>query len=60
MEHFRFLEWIKMDANAITASSLNKTFVTKIGLWKTKSKSTVAVQDISLGIQRGEVVVNTQ
>ncbi len=44
-----------MDAIAIEASTLNKTFKTKIGLWKTKTKSTVAVEDISFQIERGEL-----
>ena len=44
-----------MDSIAIEASSLNKTFNTKIGLWKTKPKSTVAVDDISFGVKRGEL-----
>jgi ABC-2 type transport system ATP-binding protein len=44
-----------MDLLAIQASSLNKTFISKTGLWKTKTKSTLAVEDISLSIQRGEL-----
>ena len=44
-----------MDPVAIQASSLNKTFIAKTGLWKTKTKSTLAVEDISLTIQRGEL-----
>ena len=44
-----------MDAIAIEASTLNKTFKTKLGLWKTKSKSTVAVEDISFDVKRGEL-----
>ena len=40
---------------AIEARSLNKTFITKTGLWKTKTKSTLAVEDISLTIERGEL-----
>jgi ABC-2 type transport system ATP-binding protein len=44
-----------MDAIAIEASALNKTFKTKLGLWKTKSKSTVAVEDISFDVKRGEL-----
>ena len=44
-----------MDAVAIEASSLNKTFKTKMGLWKTKSKSTVAVEDISFDVKHGEL-----
>jgi ABC-2 type transport system ATP-binding protein len=44
-----------MDSIAIEANSLNKTFKTKVGLWKTKSKSTVAVEDISFDVKRGEL-----
>ena len=44
-----------MDSSAIVASSLNKTFNTKTGLWKTKTKSTIAVEDISFNIERGEL-----
>jgi ABC-2 type transport system ATP-binding protein len=44
-----------MDAIAIEASALNKTFKTKLGLWKTKSKSTLAVEDISFDVKRGEL-----
>ena len=44
-----------MDSIAILASSLNKTFQTKTGFWKTKTKSTVAVEDISFEVQRGEL-----
>jgi ABC-2 type transport system ATP-binding protein len=40
---------------AIEATSLNKTFKTKIGLWKTKTKSTVAVENISFNVERGEL-----
>jgi ABC-2 type transport system ATP-binding protein len=44
-----------MEAIAIEASAINKTFKTKLGLWKTKSKSTVAVEDISFDVKRGEL-----
>ena len=44
-----------MNSIAIEASTLNKTFKTKIGLWKTKTKSTVAVEDISFEVGRGEL-----
>jgi ABC-2 type transport system ATP-binding protein len=44
-----------MNGIAIEASGLNKTFKTKLGLWKTKSKSTVAVEDISFDVKRGEL-----
>jgi ABC-2 type transport system ATP-binding protein len=48
-------EGIKMDSSAIQASSLDKTFKTKMGLWKTKTKSTVAVDGISFDVERGEL-----
>ncbi len=44
-----------MDPIAIQASSLNKTFKTKTGLWRTKAKSTVAVEDVSFAVERGEL-----
>lgn len=44
-----------MDQPAIQACSLNKVFKTKIGLWKIKSKSTTAVEDISFNVERGEL-----
>ena len=44
-----------MDSSAIQASSLDKTFKTKMGLWKTKTKSTVAVDSISFDVERGEL-----
>ena len=44
-----------MDPVAIQANSLNKTFISKTGIWKTKTKSTLAVEDVSLTIQRGEL-----
>lgn len=44
-----------MEPFAIEASSLNKTFNTKTGLWKTKTKSTVAVENVSFNVERGEL-----
>ncbi len=44
-----------MDPIAIQASNLNKTFKTKTGLWKTRTRSTVAVEDISFEVERGEL-----
>jgi ABC-2 type transport system ATP-binding protein len=44
-----------MDSIAIEANSLSKTFKTKTGLWRTKTKSTVAVEDISFNVERGEL-----
>jgi ABC-2 type transport system ATP-binding protein len=40
---------------AIEALSLQKTFVTRSGLWKHKKKLTHAVQDVSFAVQRGEL-----
>lgn len=45
----------EMENPAIQACSLNKVFKTKIGLWKIKSKSTTAVEDISFEVERGEL-----
>ena len=44
-----------MDPIAIQTSSLNKTFQTKMGFWKNRTKSNVAVEDISFEVQRGEL-----
>ena len=44
-----------MNSIAIEASTLNKTFKTKTGLWKTKTKSIVAVENISFDVGRGEL-----
>jgi ABC-2 type transport system ATP-binding protein len=44
-----------MDPKAIQAVSLKKVFTTKTGLWKTKTKSTLAVDDISFEIEPGEL-----
>jgi len=42
-----------MDSFAIETNSLNKVFNTKTGLWKNKSKSTMAVESISFSVERG-------
>ncbi len=39
----------------IEVKSLNKTFHTKTGLWRIKTKETVAVEDVSFTIERGEL-----
>jgi len=44
-----------MNSFAIEADALNKTFRSKTGLWRTKSKSTVAVEEISFSVERGEL-----
>jgi ABC-2 type transport system ATP-binding protein len=44
-----------MQPPAIQASSLKKVFTTRTGLWKTKSKSTLAVDGISFEIAAGEL-----
>jgi ABC-2 type transport system ATP-binding protein len=45
----------KMDSFAIEINSLNKVFKTKTGLWKNRSKSTTAVENISFSVERGEL-----
>jgi len=44
-----------MDSFAIEARSLNKTFTTKQGFWNRKTKTTVAVEDVSFSVERGEL-----
>lgn len=44
-----------MEILAIDARSISKTFITKKGFWQTKSKSTIAVEDISLKVNQGEL-----
>jgi len=44
-----------MDSFAIEVRSLNKTFTTKQGFWNRKTKTTVAVEDISFCVERGEL-----
>jgi ABC-2 type transport system ATP-binding protein len=44
-----------MDSFAIAARSLNKTFTTKQDFWKRKIKTTVAVEDVSFTVERGEL-----
>jgi ABC-2 type transport system ATP-binding protein len=44
-----------MNSIAIHAEALKKIFTTRSGLWKTKSKSTLAVDGISFDIQAGEL-----
>ncbi len=40
---------------AIEAASLQKTFITRSGLWKQRKKLTHAVQDVSFAVERGEL-----
>jgi ABC-2 type transport system ATP-binding protein len=44
-----------MDSFAIEVISINKTFTTKTGFWRRKTKATVAVDDISFSVERGEL-----
>jgi ABC-2 type transport system ATP-binding protein len=44
-----------MNSFAIEAIHLNKTFQTRQGFWKRKLKSTVAVEDVSFSVERGEL-----
>ena len=41
--------------DAIEANSLQKIFVTRQGFWRQKSKSTIAVEDVSFRIEKGEL-----
>jgi len=41
--------------NAIEAKSLQKVFTTRQGFWRQKRKSTIAVQDVSFQIEKGEL-----
>jgi len=40
---------------AIEAVSLQKTFITRRGLWRRKKQLTAAVEDVSFAVQRGEL-----
>jgi ABC-2 type transport system ATP-binding protein len=44
-----------MNDFAIEARSLQKTFTTKQGFWQRKTKTTVAVEDVSFNVERGEL-----
>lgn len=44
-----------MDSYAIETNSLNKVFKTKTGLWKNKTKSTLAVENVTFSVERGEL-----
>ncbi|KAF0111127.1 MAG: antibiotic transport system ATP-binding protein [Chloroflexi bacterium] len=44
-----------MGSFAIETRSLSKTFVTKRGFWRRKTKSTLAVEDISFNVNQGEL-----
>lgn len=39
----------------VEVEPLNKTFRTRTGLWKIKTKETTAVEDISFSIEKGEL-----
>ena len=40
---------------AIDIQNLHKTFTTRVGFWRGKTKTTTAVEDISFNVQRGEL-----
>ena len=44
-----------MTLPAIEAKALCKTFTTKTGLWKNKTKSTLAVDGVSFAVEQGEL-----
>ncbi len=44
-----------MEILAIEAKSISKTFVSRKGFWRTHAKSTLAVEDISLSVKKGEL-----
>ncbi len=44
-----------MNTAAIEAKALCKTFTTKTGLWKNKTKSTLAVDGVTFAVERGEL-----
>jgi ABC-2 type transport system ATP-binding protein len=44
-----------MNTFAIEARSLNKTFTTRQGFWQSKTKTTLAVEDVSFSVERGEL-----
>jgi len=44
-----------MTNDAITVQSLHKEFTTRIGFWRGKKKTIVAVDDVSFGVRKGEL-----
>lgn len=42
-------------SDAITVQSLHKEFTTHVGFWSSKKKTTLAVEDISFSVRRGEL-----
>ena len=41
--------------NAIEAKSLQKVFTTRKGFWRQQRKNTVAVEDVSFQVEKGEL-----
>lgn len=44
-----------MDNYAIEAKTLHKVFKTRVGFWSGKTKTTVAVEDVSFNVRKGEL-----
>src|SRR5437763_208983 len=44
-----------MTENAIEIKNLNKTFQARQGFWKRKIRETVAVEDLTLQVEKGEL-----
>lgn len=44
-----------MNSEAINVQSLHKEFTTRVGFWSGKKKTTVAVDDVSFSVRKGEL-----
>jgi len=44
-----------MNSDAISVQSLHKEFTTRVGFWSGKKKTTVAVEDVSFSVRKGEL-----
>jgi ABC-2 type transport system ATP-binding protein len=44
-----------MTNNAIDITALHKEFTTRVGFWSRKTKITVAIEDVSFNVRRGEL-----
>jgi len=44
-----------MGSDAINVQSLHKEFTTRVGFWSGKKKTTVAVEDVSFSVRKGEL-----
>ncbi|HSM72516.1 MAG TPA: ABC transporter ATP-binding protein, partial [Anaerolineales bacterium] len=44
-----------MSSEAINVQSLHKEFTTRVGFWSGKKKTTVAVDDVSFSVRKGEL-----